>query len=326
MLLTDATPEALGFALAKDWPAAAIVSDEGGAVFGGLGMGKDSVMRYLSTLNTLWGGGTLRTSRRTSESYTAVNSRLTFHTQIQPAALNEFLERSGILARGSGFLARFLISVPQSTQGTRAYKQPPTESPALNAFNHRIQQILSAGVPFNERGTLEPSLMQLSLDAKARWVEFHNDVERELASGGEFEDLRDTASKVADNAARLAALFAYFETRTPVTPVSEEHMCSGVAVAMWHLYESQRFFAELATTDEQRNTSKLNDWLMSHCKQNGVVQLTRREIQQFGPPPTRDKDKRDKALQQLADAHRLALVKQDKTDVVTINPALLAGG
>ena len=326
MLLTDATPEALLFALANDWPAAAIVSDEGGAVFGGHGMSQDSAMRYLATLNSLWGGSTQRISRRTSDSFNVVNPRMTLHIQIQAAALDEFLQRKGKLAKGIGFFARFLMSVPETTQGLRMYELPPPTSPALDTFNDRIKQILNAGVPFNERGELEPSLMQLSVDAKTVWVEFHNEVETELATGGEFEDLRDTASKVADNAVRLAALFAYFETMTPTTQVSAEHMNSGVAIASWHLYESQRFFAELAITEEQSNTAKLNDWLVSYCNQNGLVQLPRREIQQLGPPPIRDKDKRNRALEKLAETGRVVLVKQGKTDAVLIHPDLLAAG
>lgn len=266
MLLTDATPEALLFSLANEWPASAIVSDEGGAVFGGHGMGRESAMRYLSTLNSLWGGGTQRTSRKTSESFNVVNPRLTVHIQIQPETLKEFLSRSGDLARGSGFLARFLISEPASTQGKRLYKLPPRTSHALDKFNERLTQILGVGVPFNERGELAPSLMRLSPEAKAIWVEFHDTVEEQLNAGGEFADLRDSASKVADNAVRLAALFAYFETMTPSTPICDEHMRSGVAVATWHLYESQRFFDELATNAEQRNVSVLNDWLVSYCR------------------------------------------------------------
>jgi len=326
LLLTDATPEALTHTLVKSWPCGAIVSDEGGAVFGGHGMSKDSVMRYLAALNTLWGGKTQATSRRTSESYGAINARLTFHTQIQGAALNDFIKRSGGLARGSGFFARFLICAPESTQGERKYKEPPTDTPALDKFNNRIHEILSAGNPLNELGELEPSMMQLSPEAKAEWVTFHDTVEHKLRAGGEFADLRDTASKVADNAVRLAAIFAYFETRTPATPVSLEHMRSGVAVATWHLYESQRFFAELAITNEQSDAANLNDWLVSYCNKNALQQLTKRNIQQLGPSPTRNVDRRDRALELLSNGGRVTLVKQGSADVVIVNPALLAGG
>ncbi len=48
LFYVDATPEALAYGLAKQWPSGGVVSAEGGIVFGSHGMGKDSVMRNLS--------------------------------------------------------------------------------------------------------------------------------------------------------------------------------------------------------------------------------------------------------------------------------------
>ena len=54
-------------------------------------------------------------------------------------------------------------------------------------------------------------MLSLTPEAKAAWVEYHDAIESELSSGGELYDVRDVASKSADNAARLAALFQMFE-------------------------------------------------------------------------------------------------------------------
>lgn len=51
----------------------------------------------------------------------------------------------------------------------------------------------------------------LAPEAKTAWIAYHDAVEGELASGGELFDVRDVASKSADNATRLAALFHVFE-------------------------------------------------------------------------------------------------------------------
>ena len=37
----------------------------------------------------------------------------------QPDAMRGFMDRAGSLPRGTGFIARFLIAWPTSTQGTR---------------------------------------------------------------------------------------------------------------------------------------------------------------------------------------------------------------
>src|SRR5690606_6595001 len=117
----DATPEALTWGLAKHWPSAGIVSSEAAAIFGSHGMGHESIMRNLGNLNQLWDGVLLTFDRRTSESYAVRSARLTVALQVQEATLREFLGRAGALARGSGFLARFLIAWPKSTQGQRMF-------------------------------------------------------------------------------------------------------------------------------------------------------------------------------------------------------------
>jgi hypothetical protein len=46
--------------------------------------------------------------------------------QIQEPTLRSFFDKiSGALARGTGFLARFLVAWPESTQGTRQIHRSP---------------------------------------------------------------------------------------------------------------------------------------------------------------------------------------------------------
>ena len=121
----------LAWRLAKEWPSAGIVSSEAGSVLGSHGMGKDSIMRNLALYNTLWDGGTHSIGRRTSESFAVKGARLTTALQIQEAALCEFIHKSGELARGTGYFARFLIAWPESTQGTRLFTNHQNTGPAL---------------------------------------------------------------------------------------------------------------------------------------------------------------------------------------------------
>ncbi len=130
---------------------------------------------------------------------------------IQESTLRTFFDQSKGLARGTGFIARFLIAWPDSTMGTRFYSPPVAESPALSAFNGRITALLNQPVPIDDDGILIPPVLSLTPDAKAAWVAFHDAIEGELVTGGELYDVRDVASKSADNAARLAALFQIFE-------------------------------------------------------------------------------------------------------------------
>jgi putative DNA primase/helicase len=214
LLLADETPESLAWKLARRWPSSGVVSSEAGVVLGSHGMGKDSVMRNLSTLNILWDGGEIEIGRKTSESFVVRGARLTMSLQVQEATLREFFDKNGVLARGIGFLARFLLAWPQSTQGTRFFREAPKNWPNLAAFDKRITEILNAPVAIGEDGALSPTLLHMAEEARAVWVRFHDAIETELAEGRKLHEVRDVASKAADNVARLATLFHTFEGRT----------------------------------------------------------------------------------------------------------------
>lgn len=166
LIYADATPEALKWNLAKGWPSGGVVSSEAGLVFGAHGMGKDSVMRNLATLNQLWDGVDIATERRTTESFTVRGARLTIALQVQEATLRSFFDRSGGLARGTGFLARFLLAWPESTQGHRPFTDPPESWPALARFNQRIAGILEQDVPIDEDGALSLPVFPLAANTK----------------------------------------------------------------------------------------------------------------------------------------------------------------
>ena len=153
-------------------------------------------MRNLATLNQLWrDGNTFFTiDRRTSESFTVRGARLTVALQVQEPTLLEFFDRSGALARGTGFLARFLVACPESTQGFRPFTEAPASWPHLAAFHRRIAAILNQPAPIDEAGALTPPMLSLAPEAKTAWIEYHNAIEGELASGGELYDVRDVAS------------------------------------------------------------------------------------------------------------------------------------
>jgi len=323
ILLTDATPEGLLHSLANEWPSAGIVSDEGGAVFGSHGMNKDTIMRNLSALNTLWGGGAQRVTRRTSESYVVKGARLSVAIQVQGPTLQEFLDKNGALARGSGFLARFLIADPESTQGTRLYRTAQGDWAALGRFHDRMARVLATELPITERGALEPATMQLSGEGKDEWIAFHDEIERQLGAGGDLVSVRDAASKAADNAVRIAALFAYFERALPSDPISAEHMRQAGQIAAWHLHEAQRFLGELSVSEDEQRIVGLNDWLVEHCTRKGITELTRREVQQLGPNPTRDGDRLAHALEGLVELGRVRLRREGQKVIVMVNPALL---
>ncbi len=322
LLYSDVTPEKLAFNLANEYPSGGIVSAEGGLVFGSHGMGSDSVMRNLATLNQLWDGNTLIIDRKTSESFTVRGARLTMALQVQEQTLRSFFKQSGDLARGTGFLARFFVAWPESTQGTRLFADGPDRWPALAAFNQRITEILNQPVPISDDGVLTPLMLDLTPAAKNAWIEYHDVIERSLARGGDLHDVRDVASKSADNAVRLAALFQVFEHGASL--VSLDSFDSASRIAAWHLTESRRFFGELALPDGMAAAVRLDSWLVEHCRRTQTCFVGKRNAQQYGP--IRDGDTLDAAIRELADLDRVRVFKESKRITIQLNPALLSNG
>ena len=321
LIYGDATPEALTYALAKHWPSGGVISSEAGSVFGGHGMGADSVMRNLAALNQLWDGATLPVERRSSESFTVRGARLTMALQVQEATIRAFFANTKGLARGTGFLARFLVSWPQSTQGTRKFTEAPANWPALAAFNSRLTGILNRRAPIDDDGALTPAMLTLAPDAKAAWVAFHDAIEAELSTGRELFDVRDVASKTADNAARLAALFHAFNGS--IGPIDLDSMEPAARIAAWHLSEARRFLGELAMPAELANPARLESWMLDYCKRENTDRVPTREMQRMGPGGLRDKAALNEAIKELSELGRAKLIQVGKKRAVQINPALL---
>ena len=322
LLLGDRTQESLIRTLATGYPSGGISSSEGGAILGSHSMGNDSIMRMLSTLNVLWDGGTLDVGRIGSGNLTVEGVRLTVSLQIQDETLKSFIDRSGPLARGSGFWARFLTARPQSTQGTRFYKEPPKDTPALKAFIERIWEILDSPAPLTERGTLKPALLSFTPEAKELWVDFHNEVERGLAKGGELESVKDVASKAADNAARLATLFHIFEYGG-IGSIGEDAISAGCRLAAWHLNEARCFFNEADLPQTLKDAATLEAWLTERYGQSGECVVPKNEVAQKGPYAIRKKARLDPAIQELAKLGRLRLKDDGRKNVLLLNPVLL---
>jgi putative DNA primase/helicase len=139
------------------------------------------------------------------------------------------------------------------------------------------------------------------------------------SSGGELYDVRDVASKSADNAARLAALFHLFAGVGGA--ISADAFESASRIAAWHLHEARRFFGELALPLELADAARLDSWLIAHCQRNQTQRVFTREAQRLGP--VRDKDKLAAALRELDELDRIKVIQEGRRKVIKINPALV---
>jgi len=322
LIYSDATPEALAYSLYKNWPAGSITSSEAGLVFGSHGMRSESVMKNLGMLNTLWDGGELQIERRSSESFRVKGARLSMSLQVQEPTIRSFFDASGNLARGTGFLARFLLAWPASTQGSRPFSEAPKEWPFISQFHQQLTGLLNKDVALTEGGALDPELIPLSIEAKAEWVRFHDRIEEMLKVGGELSDVRDVASKIADNAVRIALHFQMF-CEPDSAEINADNLKRACVIAEWHLNESRRFFGELALSNEAARAMQLDKWLIKYCKQNQTERVSKSDLLRSGPMAIRTKDILEKTLGELHSKLRAELVTEGKSQWVYVNSLLL---
>jgi hypothetical protein len=171
---------------------------------------------------------------------------------------------SDAIADGQGLLARCLIAQPESLAGTRLFPEnmvPALERESIQMFHERIADLVGKALPQGESGTehqLVPAPLHLDAEARALWIEFYNEAERQQATGGLLEGVRPWASKAAEQAARIAGIVAVVEGHSEVMHAD---MACGVKVANFYLGEHVRLMGASVEDRRLRLLSTLLVWL-----------------------------------------------------------------
>ncbi|WP_164549376.1 YfjI family protein [Tsuneonella rigui] len=314
MLRGDDTPEALAMALA-DYPVASVISAEAGTIFGSHGMNAEAVMRNLAQANVMWDGGVIQRDRVSTGELQVEGMRVTMGLQVQPAVLDAFVQKTGGLAKGIGYFARFLFCHPESTQGGRYYDEPPADRPAQRTFDHQMTTLLAAEPVFDEHDRLVPHFVGFDAAAQQAWIRFHDEVEEKQGPEQEYANIRDVASKAADNAARLACCFHVF-SGDPSMSIGLVSMVGACRLMRWYLDEAVRFAHSAGAAPELADAQLLEEWLVARVraqpKQSAAVLVAVNEVRKKGPNRLRQAHSRrlDDALELLSDHHRVLVLRR----------------
>lgn len=284
LLISDPTPEALVLHLAEGRPHAGVFTAEGGLLIGGAAFSDESKMRTAALFNTLWDGDPVRRRRVGTGANFLPGRRCSAHIMVQPVVADELFGQA--LFDGIGLTARMLLVAPNSTAGTRLYREAPAgTAAALADYNSRIRHLL-ARPPVTRPDmpdALSPPPMRLHPDATAAWVAFHDVCEQAIAPDGPLVPIRAFAAKLAEHAGRLAAvltLFAYPDAmEVPLIA-----MQSGVALATHYGNEMLRLHGGAAVAPELRSAQRLLNWWRDQPAHS--IYIAR--IYQYGPADLRD--------------------------------------
>ena len=188
-----------------------------------------------------------------------------------------------------GFLSRILMCAPESLIGTRMHKAPPPEAAQiLQGYNKRVLAILETPYPLveNTQGELKPRELAFSEEAEKLFWKFADEVEREMAPGGEYESIRPFAAKLPEHAARLAAAIAGYQDLN-VTELGHDDFLRGIRIASFYAAEAKRISGSSWGDPSILLAQKLLDWLVHDWAKPTV---TASQIYTYGPNAIRDRE------------------------------------
>lgn len=205
-----------------------------------------------------------------------------------------------------GLLARFLISAPVGRAGTRfrddvAYQQTARSAALdLDGYNTAITALLRHPIRWKNESdrTLGVELDQLQFTAPARalYVEFANAIEKEMGPKGSLVSAKAFASKLPENAARLAGVLALVGDAQAAV-IDDRTLADAIKLSQFYLSEAMRLMAAGSIDPRLRQAEHLREWLLSH--DTDIIAL--RSIYQFGPASIRQASKAREVMGILAD-------------------------
>src|SRR6056297_781762 len=282
-VVTEPTFEGLTRLYATGQPSLGIFSDEGGQFLGGHAMNSDNRQKTLTALNDLWQGNPIRRTRAGDGAYTLYGRRLAVHLMAQPGVAHAFM--ADPLAADSGFLPRFLICEPPSAIGTRLHSHVKPDNGALAAFSERLRAILETPLPMDhDTRELQPRILALGDDAKALLIQFSDAIEVAQDKGGNLEHITGTASKAAEQAARIAGVLTLWRDLHAVE-VAAKGMADAITLAQFYLSEAARLAHAATVSAEVDRAEKLRRWLLDSWPEPEIILG---EAVQKGPYALRD--------------------------------------
>lgn len=298
VVAADFTAEGIAKLLEKGRPSIGAFTDEAALVFGGHGMSKETVRRTAGTLSKLWDNGTLDRIRAGDGARKLYGKRFAMHLMAQPVIAEAAL--SDPILSGQGFLARCLLSWPESTAGHRPYRaEDLTNDAALKQYDARLSDLLEMSLPMPDPDNLElkPRSLTLTPSANQLWEQVHNSIEAELSANGEYALVKSWGNKAAEQCLRIAGTLALV-ANPDASQISVEMIEQASELTLWHLREAVRLSDTAELSPEVRNAEALLLW----CHQTGRDLLHSGAALRLGPNCIRERKTFTAAMKVLADA------------------------
>ncbi len=291
LLVDDATGEKLGMMLAEQGGRIASMSPEGGVFDLMAGLYSKSGMPQFGVYLMGHAGDDLVIDRVSRQSIRVERPALTCAYTIQPAVIAGLAEQPAF--RGRGMLARYLYVDPASPIGRRKVAMPPVPDAIREAYRQaaRTLEMDCRNIP-DGFGCFT---LRLSPEAEADLRRWEQEIENELADGGELEAMRDWGGKLAGATLRLTAVLHCVEHGL-TGEVAPETLAAAIEIARFLIPHAE---AVLNLMGNAGGGSSDAQYVASWIERHGRQEFTKREAQQHGRRRFPHADDIDPALTEL---------------------------
>jgi hypothetical protein len=262
-----------------------LFSNEGGAFLHGYAMGKEKKAATIAGFSGLWDATPIDRVRAGEGSTKLFGRRFSMHILVQPSMVKDLMQDP--MSKDQGFLSRTCICIPESTVGTRFYREIDlADSPSLAKYYDRMRDLLQR-IPVVEdesdrvlRSQLKPRQLTLSAAAKSVYILFHDFIEARM--GGDMKEIRAFANKAPEHLLRIAGVLALVEN-SDATEISGSQAESARALVAYFLSEAHRLEEVSRQDPDLILAQSLLEWIQ---KLDRAVSLV--EIYQSGPTDLRN--------------------------------------
>lgn len=325
-IYSDATFERVAGDLIAGKPVVFWDTDEGGQMLGGASLTADTRVATIGGMTKLLDDGSasrMRARGNAEASGSAFNRRFAIHLMAQDVAVQEALRDP--LLRGQGFLPRFLFTAPASLKGSRMLtreeyhkqRQRGNDDRRLKQYWARISELMGTQEHIDpETSEVTPPVMALTQGAHDLWLKLYNETEIESGRFGELGQISAFASRVGDQARKIATALAVFER---LDHVDADCMRSAVALVKHSVSEWLRHTAGATVDKDLQDAATVMDWLTAPERAHRWAEFDRNQFGKSGFKPFRPAKKRDAVLATLVQNYHL-LMTDDRTFI--INPRI----
>jgi len=282
VLADNPTVEGLEKLFVLGQPSIGLFTAEGGKLIGGHLLNDDNRMKAGATLNLLWDGAPVPRIRAGEGATKLPGRRMALHAMVQPGTAETML--GDPMLADLGTLARFLVACPETAIGTRLWRETPADvAVALSRYREALLALLRKKPATGDRtNELRPARLRLLPGARAMWVAFHDEVERELNGG--LAPVRAFGAKLAEHAARIAGVLCLAED-PDAAEVADAALEAGIAVARYYAAEALRLAGAGMTHPDLALAERLLAWL--HGRPDTRLHMVK--VYQHGPYAIRDR-------------------------------------